>query len=62
MVILQKVQIKVSGEREPIEQFLSVINQIFPLNIKSKLLENKNDRGFHCFIDLDPFTKGEDKP
>lgn len=63
MVEFKKVQIKVSGERESVTQFLFIIDRIFPLSIKSKLLENKTEGGYHCFIDLDPFTiKGEDKP
>lgn len=52
----KKVQVKVSGDKESVEQFLSTIDNTFPNLIKSKLLKNRDEPGFHCFIDLDPFT------
>jgi hypothetical protein len=46
------------GERKTMEEFVEIINTVFPLNVKSKLLENRNpnDGKFHIFIDLNPFA------
>jgi hypothetical protein len=56
----QKVQVKVSGNRKAVEQFLCVIKNTFELMVESKLLVNRDEDGVHCFIDLDPFViRGE---
>ena len=52
------ITVKVVGERKTVERFIEIINAVFPLNVKSKLLENRspNDGKFHIFIDLNPFA------
>jgi len=58
---MTQVQVKVSGERKAVEQFLLEIKKTFELMVESKLLTNRNDNGVHCFIDLDPYTTRGDK-
>jgi hypothetical protein len=53
------VKIKVSGYHDDVEQFLSVIDNVFALMLKSPLLENSQDKGVHCFLDLDPYALRE---
>jgi hypothetical protein len=50
------VKIKVSGYHDDVEQFLSVIENVFALMLKSPLLENSQDNGVHRFLDLDPYA------
>ncbi len=52
------ITVKVVGTRTAVEQFVKLTNLIFPLNVKSKLLENRSpvDGKVHIFIDLNPFA------
>ena len=48
------VKVKVLGDCEDVEQFLAVIEKTFALMLKSKLIQNSENDGVHCYIDLDP--------
>lgn len=50
------VKIKVSGSQRDVEQFLAQLQKKFLLMLKSKLFQNDNDGGVHCFLDLDPYA------
>lgn len=53
---MSNVTVKVSGKKEAVERFVSELEEIFTLMLRSKLLRNDSDTNVHCFIDLDPFT------
>ena len=60
---MRKVTIKVKGNRQSVEQFLSQLENNFALMLKSKIIPNNDSAGVHCFVDLDPFAvrnRGED--
>ncbi len=50
----KQIDIKVSGEKSSVENFIFEMEKIFPLMVKSKILSNDKDPGMHCFISLDP--------
>ena len=52
------VKVKVSGNRQAVEQFLVVLETKFTLMLKSKLLLNDED-GVHCFLDPYAVRKAE---
>jgi len=54
--VSKNVKVKVSGNREAVEQFLAQLETKFSLMLKSKIFSNDRDCGVHCFIDLDPYA------
>jgi len=56
---VQSVRIKVIGSKEALEEFIRVLQSIFPVLVSSPVLPNDRDSNFHVFLNLNPFLKSE---
>jgi hypothetical protein len=49
-----QVVVKVTGSKEGVNEFNTVMKKVFKLVLVSAIRPNNSDDGFHCFIDIDP--------
>jgi len=49
-----QVQVKVTGDKQSVDDFNAVINNIFRLAAFSNVKQKYKDSGVHCFINIDP--------
>lgn len=49
----EQITIKISGKKAAVEEFIAQQEKIYSLILKTKLLPNDSDFGYHCFLDID---------